>query len=62
LVNDKLENNTVGKPNKISLLELILLCSRGKSSANIRKAAGIIPDVAKPILPQNNLRALSFKK
>jgi len=45
---------SAGRLNNINLIKLIVLCSRGKRIANIRNAAGIIPDVAKPILPQNN--------
>ena len=54
LENDKPKNMSAGRLNNINLIKRIVLCSRGKRIANIRNAAGIIPDVAKPILPQNN--------
>jgi len=62
LVNDKPESITAGKGNRISLLNLILLCSLGKSRAKIRNAVGIIADVAKLILPQNNIEGEPFEK
>jgi hypothetical protein len=42
-----------------SLAELNLFCSVGKSRVKHRNAAGVTPDVAKPILPQKRIEALS---
>ena len=62
LVNDKPENITAGNGSKIRLLDLIVLCSLGKSRAKIRNAVGIIADVAKLILPQNSIEGDPFEK
>jgi hypothetical protein len=61
-VKDRTENSRAGKPNIIVFVKLISLCSRGKRNANTRKAEGIIPEVAKPILPQNNFKGFSLRK
>ena len=61
-MNDKPKNNNEGKLKENSLVELEPLCSLGKSKVKHRNAAGIIPDVAKLILPQNNIQKGSVKK
>ena len=55
------EKNTAGRLRKIIRLELILLCSRGKSRVNRRNVDGINADVAKLILPQNKIEVGCFK-
>jgi hypothetical protein len=61
-VKERTKNNRAGKPSRINLVELIFLCSRGKRRANRRKEGDMNAELAKPILPQNNLKALSLRK
>jgi len=61
-VKDRIKKNKVGKPKRINLVELIFLCSRGKRKANMAKEGDMTAELAKPILPQNNLTVLSFRK
>jgi hypothetical protein len=50
-----------GKPMESNLTELKPLCSLGKSKEKFKNAAGIIPDVAKLILPQKIFQEGSVK-
>jgi hypothetical protein len=51
-----------GKPTRNNLGELNPLCSFGNSREKHRNAAGIIPEVAKLILPQKIFQIGSSKK
>jgi hypothetical protein len=62
LVNDNPKINNEGNANNNSFAELKFLLSPGNSKVKQRNAAGIIVAVAKPILPKNNLKGLSFKR
>jgi hypothetical protein len=44
-----------GNIKRNNLAELKRLCSVGNSKVKQRNAAGVIPDVAKPILPQKSI-------
>jgi hypothetical protein len=61
-VGESAKNKIAGRKNKISILELKLLCSLGKSNAKHRKPAGIPADAAKPILDQNRILGSPCKK
>jgi len=53
-----------GNIRRNNLAELSRLCSVGNSKVKQRNAAGVIPDVAKPILPQKRMEevAISMKQ
>jgi hypothetical protein len=61
-VNDNPKNKTEGEKMYNSFAELNLFCSVGKSREKHRNAAGVSPDVAKPILPQKRIEALSWEE
>ena len=61
LVNDRTKMIKEGKPMESNLTELKPLCSLGKSKEKFKNAAGIIPDVAKLILPQKIFQEGSVK-
>ena len=62
MVNDNPKKNIEGNPNNNSFVELTFLLSSGKIKLKQRNAAGVIPDVAKLILPQNNIEEDPIKK
>jgi hypothetical protein len=62
LENDDPKRNNEGNDSSNSFKEPNLLFSSGNSKVKKRKAVGIIPAAAKPILPKNSLRELSSKK
>ena len=55
LVKDSPTKIRHGNIKENNLKELSFLCSVGKSNVKQRKEAGVIPDVAKPILPQKSM-------
>jgi hypothetical protein len=60
-VKDRTKNIKEGKPMENNLTELNPRCSLGKSKEKFKKAAEIIPDVAKLILPQKIFQEGSLK-
>ena len=49
-----------GNIRRNNLVELKRLCSEGNSKVKQKNAAGVIPDVAKPILPQKSMEGVSM--
>jgi hypothetical protein len=64
LVNDSPAKKRDGNIKRNNLEELRRLCSAGNSNVKQRNAAGVIPDVAKAILPQKSIEegATSIKQ
>jgi hypothetical protein len=61
LLNDDTKKNTEGNANNNSFVEFNPFLSSGNNKVKNRKAVGMIPAVAKLILPQNNNQGVSFK-
>jgi hypothetical protein len=62
LVNDSTTKITEGNIRTNNLSELNRLCSIGNRRVKQRNAAGVIPDVANPILPQKRTEGESIEE
>jgi hypothetical protein len=62
LVNDSPRKITEGNIRRNNLDEFNRLSSAGNNKVKQRNAAGVIPDVANPILPQKSIAGESMKE